>query len=210
MKIVIARYNEDLSWVNFINPCKMEHIIYNKGPDNIQPHYNVTKLDNIGKEAETYLQHIIQNYDNLHNDDYIMFCQGTPFDHMEQIIIGRERNGLNSGKGNPYEIVDFMNLYKPDIGFTPLGCWFACDHFAAPHFSHNMKEEFDMMFKNFDDPLIWFVQGAQFIVSTNRILHRPLSFYKKLLSRAIEVGQDTYAHVLERSWFYIFNPAFKH
>ena len=80
-KIVIARYNEDIDWVNSL--AKDNVIIYNKGPDhNIADVESITRL-NIGRESETYLYYIISNYHCL--PDYVLFMQGDPFFHMHHI-----------------------------------------------------------------------------------------------------------------------------
>ena len=61
-EIVIARYNEDLSWLNKIDK-NIKITIYNKGNNNIN--FPFIQLPNIGRESHTYLYHIINNYDNL-------------------------------------------------------------------------------------------------------------------------------------------------
>ena len=68
--IVNARFNEDLKWLEDFTDFNIH--IYNKG-NNIDLK-NVV-LPNIGREAHTYLTHIVNNYDNL--DDFIVFCQGN-------------------------------------------------------------------------------------------------------------------------------------
>jgi len=208
MKIVIARYNEPIDWIQKIDPSLSPHVIYNKGNDDLPSHFNVVKVPNEGREAETYLRYIIDNYDQLEGE--ILFCQGNPFDHMERTIIGTERLGMNSSKGCENDLMDFMNTFHPNTGFTALGPWYACTLDGHPHFHHNMKHEMDLMFNNFDKECLWFVQGAQFIVSANDITRRPLSFYKKLLSRGQQVGLNFYAYILERMWFYIFHSSFEH
>jgi len=207
LHLVIARYNEPLKWIQKIDPSKCSYVVYNKGNEDLPADYNVVNVPNEGREAETYLRYIIDNYDNLNG--YIMFCQGNPFDHMEKLVVGTERLGMNSSKGCENDILDFMNTFEPNTDFTPLGSWFACNIQGHPHFNHNMKFEMDHMFTNFKKQYIWFVQGAQFIVSADAIHRRPLSFYKKLLARGREVGLNHFAYVLERMWFYIFNPSLK-
>lgn len=71
MEIVIARYNEDLTW---IEPYLSNTTIYNKGLDYID---NSIKIPNVGRESHTYLYHIINNYDNL-ADRTIFFQGGGP------------------------------------------------------------------------------------------------------------------------------------
>jgi hypothetical protein len=81
VEIVIARYNEDISWINKI-PSKTKITIYNKGIDDIK--YPSIKLPNVGRESHTYLTHIIDNYDNL--ADTTIFTQGEPFFHSPNFI----------------------------------------------------------------------------------------------------------------------------
>jgi hypothetical protein len=75
-EIVIARYNEDLSWIKKL-PKSIKITIYNKGNDDIE--HSFIKLPNIGRESHTYLYHIINNYDKL--ADQTIFCQGDSIFH---------------------------------------------------------------------------------------------------------------------------------
>jgi hypothetical protein len=92
-EIVVARYNEDLSWLKKI-PKSIKIIVYNKGLDNID--FPSIKLPNIGRESHTYLYHIIQNYNNL--SDQTIFCQGDSIFHSP----------------------DFLNLIKNRKLFQPI------------------------------------------------------------------------------------------
>jgi len=89
--IVIARYNENVDWLNrlieqhnWINKI----VIFNKGEDDInnkQPHIiSIVNLSNKGREGETYLNYIIDNYDTL--PEHVWFIQANPFDHSPDII----------------------------------------------------------------------------------------------------------------------------
>jgi hypothetical protein len=86
--IVIAFYNTD----NYINLLKefdrlivnYKAIIYNKSNKEITiPNENclLQNLNNIGREGETYLNHIINNYDNL--SDYTLFIQDDTHNHIK-------------------------------------------------------------------------------------------------------------------------------
>jgi len=61
-EIVVARYNENLSWLKKL-PKDIIITVYNKGNDDIN--IPSIKLPNIGRESHTYLYHIIKNYNNL-------------------------------------------------------------------------------------------------------------------------------------------------
>ena len=77
-QMVIARYNEDISWLdNYENV-----IIYNKGED-VSTKHKVVSLPNIGREAHTIFHHIVSNYDDL--ADITVFLPGNPFDHIENL-----------------------------------------------------------------------------------------------------------------------------
>ena len=81
-KIVVARYNENIEWLNSVmNNC----IIYNKG-DKLGLSNEII-LENVGREAETYLHYIIENYQKL--PDIVIFTQGNISDHrgINNIII---------------------------------------------------------------------------------------------------------------------------
>lgn len=78
--LVVSRYNENISWTKLYNKV----YIYNKGEQLENTNHNVYYLDNIGREGHTYLSHIIDNYNNL--DEYIIFCQGDPFEHAPDFI----------------------------------------------------------------------------------------------------------------------------
>jgi hypothetical protein len=83
--MVVARYNEGLAWLDFM-PKNINVIIYNKGPDIVDrkildnPIITVVdKCHNTGRETETYLRHIVKEYDKL--SDIVIFTQGNPLDH---------------------------------------------------------------------------------------------------------------------------------
>ena len=89
--IVVSRYNENVDWLNrlieqhsWINKI----IVFNKGLDEINNKYTdiieIVNLSNKGREGETYLNYIINNYDSL--PEHIWFIQANPFDHSPDII----------------------------------------------------------------------------------------------------------------------------
>lgn len=72
---VVARYNEDLAWIKHL---PINAVVYNKGGA-VQPGCKVIQRPNHGRETESYLRYIIDNYHNL--PERIVFVQGNPFDH---------------------------------------------------------------------------------------------------------------------------------
>ena len=80
-EIVVARYNEDLRWLLPYNDIVT---FYNKGNDNINYLNCKINLENKGREGDTYLHHIITNYDRLAIQT--IFIQGEIHDHNQTIL----------------------------------------------------------------------------------------------------------------------------
>ena len=89
ISVVIARYNEDVDWINKIKdtPSIEQIIIYNKGEDDI--FFEDTKIKilcpfNIGREGGAYLDYIIDNYESF--PENIIFTQADPFVHNNTFL----------------------------------------------------------------------------------------------------------------------------
>src|SRR5581483_4550684 len=101
--VVVARYQEDVSWVDRL-PSKCRVTIYNKGASNTIVKTRIADikhLPNVGREAHSYLYHILNvipfdPYPALHT----VFCQGNPFDHCPEfeamLALDLPLNGLNN------------------------------------------------------------------------------------------------------------------
>jgi hypothetical protein len=105
--LVIARYKENISWLHQVPDSINTIYIYNKDDTCKRPlnrygtvvrsyqinpptldvptsRSKIISLPNVGREADTYLEHIIQNYDNL--ADLTIFSQGDPFPHSPDFM----------------------------------------------------------------------------------------------------------------------------
>ena len=90
---IVSRYNEEIDWVENL-PEKV--LIYNKG-DNFPYKYEKTDIPNIGRESETFVRSVIDIYNDLKNEDFMIFLQGQPFDHCPNLleILNNENNYIN-------------------------------------------------------------------------------------------------------------------
>ena len=84
IELVISRFSEDLSWLKEEPFKSLNKIIYNKGKTEILNKKDISfvteiKLSNIGRESHTYLNHIIENYDEKEDKVYI-FLPGSAND----------------------------------------------------------------------------------------------------------------------------------
>jgi Protein of unknown function (DUF3431) len=117
MQVVIARYNEDISWAKAYDNV----VVYNKGG----AINDAIELPNVGREGHTFYHHIVENYDQL--ADYTAFLQGNPFDHYKnartivpkkfEMLADRKikcsLNGCDHHKGLPLKQV-YVDLFDVD------------------------------------------------------------------------------------------------
>jgi len=198
----VARYREDVSWTARLG---LPVTIYDKSgaPG---PH----ALPNIGREAHTYLTHIVRRYDALAGAT--VFIQGAPFEHMPagttpEALGGRIARNVRLGVGfagfaffklkcdrlgRPHQMAD-PGLHGRRAGFgkdIPVGAVYA-GLFAGP-----VPETF-----------LATAPAGMFYVARQRILARPLAFYRKALDLAAADPDDAgnTGHAFERLWQVIFN-----
>jgi hypothetical protein len=92
-RIVIARYAESLDWITQV-PGTFEILITNKGApivsEAVRSRARITDRPNVGREGETYLNHIASAQLEPARDDaaggYTVFTQGDPFEHSPDFL----------------------------------------------------------------------------------------------------------------------------
>lgn len=89
LNIVVARYQENIDWLNKIDSSHNIYL-YNKGAP-INPCYltnkniKIVEISNVGRETDTYFHHI-ENTNFPDNDGFTIFTQGDPFEHSPQFL----------------------------------------------------------------------------------------------------------------------------
>jgi hypothetical protein len=166
--IVVAKYKEDTSWTD----CVKDRVkIYNKGPDGDIP--------NIGREGETFLRYIIENYDNL--PDYIIVLQGDPFAHMPPSV-------------NENTLCYFLQNKKfdnPNWKIEPCyGIYLTENIDDNPGLLVNDYYKF-FFGKDIEDGRYSYVAGCQFFIRKEAILQNPKELYIKLQSMLVK-GSEKY------------------
>lgn len=198
-QLVVARYNEDISWSKKIPNT----LIYNKGSAlNIE---NEILLPNVGRESHTYLWHVVNNYDKL--ADVTVFFQGAP--HVFSLIgepdseyfLTNFENSFVSFEGNMSE-----NYTKGSLGYC-LWDYRITEYEGeilnpAPWDALEWFQKFVNKTENVNRLKIYF--GAHFGVKKEAILRRPKEEYETLLSQ-FSTKNDEVGHFFERSWRYIFS-----
>ncbi len=195
-ELVVAHFTENLNWLRNV-PTGLKTTIYTKGQADLAER-DAIPLPNIGREAHTYLHHIVSQYDSL--AEWTVFCQGKPFDHAYDV------------KKTLHECVDHPDTIS-QTGFRWLGHLIDTDDNQGNRLFRPWSKNEDgrglylsgfhrVLFGTDGPEQFTFVLGAQFAVHRAVIQRQPVSFYEHAL--AISVLFPDAAHCYERSWDRVF------
>lgn len=198
--IVVAHYKENLEWLQQLDSNRI--VVYNKNNE-LTPYPTVT-IPNLGRESNTYLKYIVDNYENL--PDIVVFMQGND-DHLSVVNINHFIKKMELFPSHQFE-------GKLSI-FTPSGLGLSNNGRIPRYRGQTLipaESDFYTWFRRYirrEVPryfcVIW---GACFLVRSEAIRSRPLQFYLDMYQQTM-VGEATeVGHFLERSWYYIFNQGF--
>uniref|UniRef100_A0A6C0HZX8 Uncharacterized protein n=1 Tax=viral metagenome TaxID=1070528 RepID=A0A6C0HZX8_9ZZZZ len=215
IEIVIARYNENLNWLNDEPFNDIPVIVYNKGPNENfiknEHIYKIVPLPNIGREMHTFFYHIIENYENLANVTiFLVGSTDSPWkmEKAKPVVLkiketnnttmscNEDENIMNkiqefqidnymSSNSNNSDINNDENMKKSDI--RPYGKWYEST------FVNNEK-----------NTCIGY--NSVFGISRKHILQKPKSYYENLLNQVNDHQNLETVHYIERSWYAIFYP----
>ena len=184
LELVISKFRENTNWIKQINQ-NVKITIYNKFDQ------QDIKLPNVGREAHTYLYHIINRYDTL--SEFTCFLQGDPFPHETKII--EHINSFRSDKSTPIffgpAIVESTNSFSCPHHINGLPVWYFVDLL----FGINLPNKFKIHFN----------AGAQFILHRDIILSRPKDFYEFLIKFVSFDIKPVESYIFERLWPFIFD-----
>lgn len=189
--LVVARYNEDISWIDEIDLNKIKVYLYNKGPkiEHIRKGIYYEEIPNVGRESETYLYHIEKNYHDL--DEKIVFTQGRFKDHCGSI-----QNLLRMYDSTPWGSHRYEKNFRLDVYCTKL---------EKERDNLNFSQWMDKYVEVLKSNTIRLKYNGIFGVSKNKILSRKLEYYKDTLRPQLQSFNPEVGHYFERAWFYIFN-----
>lgn len=186
VNIVISKYNENIDWIKNIKKHKIT--LYDKSSNPVE---NSIKLKNIGREGETFLYHIINNYYNL--DDVTVFLQGNPFEHL-QILVGWRAELTDKEKLLVIEKVN--NEITDDSDFSSF---YQVIYNVPNGVNYHDTKSLCLKYYNTDYDYFTCSPGAQYIVPKKYILSRPIEFWKNLHSAIYSGELDGYAQ--EQLWY---------
>ena len=191
--LVVARYREDLWWLERV-PAERK-FIYNKGT----PLPGTIPLPNVGREAETFLHHIVQQYEDL--ADCTTFVQGNPLDHAPTFLSVRpDPAGLLSHASG----AQFLDVN----GYVLGGPWHGRPGIDGKTRPTPVAQLYRQLYESPPPPYFYFYCGAQFTVPRSLIQRHPRAFYQRALT--ISRQDDELAYAFEAVWLWIFGgPEFK-
>jgi len=199
--IVIARYNENIEWLELLNHDLIRNIfVYNKGEECNLINVKVIsrRLENIGREAHTYLTYCVEMYNNL--PDFVIFLQGNPhgitINNINDWIDSISKSFVHCTENNKIGNLDWFlrdgKLYEwgGPIDNSSFNIW----EWSKTYVRESIPKE--------NINIFW---HACFGVSEKAIRSNPIVKYQTIIEKELNRKNSEAAHFLERTWYYLFN-----
>jgi len=209
-EVVVARCNEDISWIPKEFPGD-KVTIYNKcDPLNISlpANYNVVNTPNVGLECYAYLKHIVDHYDQL--AERTLFLQGAPYDHPVYLPLAMYKTDMVNSCGSIIAKCENTTIKKELDAISHDLATNAWATYDSGKYSNVVKRDLD--FLGFIDKFIceypldtslainW---GAEFAVNAETIKNHNIDYYNNILS-VLNITYPIEVHYLERLWDLVF------
>lgn len=237
--VVVSKFMEDTSWITQLRGDVFKTItVYDKSGSSTNKHedkrVSVVPLENVGRETDTYLNYIYDNYYDL--PEHIVFTQADPFPHSPDFlnIMNNELPKLiGSEKFVPLTIRyiptrppdDVIRKYTKENSFY---CMYTTqcqnnkniewDEFEFNPINENYKNVNNL--KYLDNPFYHFAQEAglhdfpsnattlKFFYSAIFYVHSDLikRHPREHYKKWIELNKKdlSYGYMFEKMWYYIF------
>ena len=213
-EIVIARYNESLSWLLEFPFNQFTYIVYNKGINQNFEKKNVSKiidLPNVGRCDHTYLYHIVTNYDKL--APITVFFPGS----INSMINKKTKSIKILNNILRYNTAIFLGTYLPNVKQTfhnfTLDNWNCSDPTNSSLNPENklcpsIIRPFGKWFQYHFGDIIVKYYCTQGILSIHKldIIKHPISRFQNLLAGVERHSNPEVGHYIERAWAAIFHP----
>lgn len=217
LEFVVARYAESIEW---IIPLMLEYpgaqcIVYNKGPRDIcdttfhKDMFRVVELQNVGRESQTYIEHIIRGYERSNpiskfpsettgdkSDKITVFLQGNPDDHCPMSLLKKSLDlaiDKITSKKSVFENIGTRSIEIKD---------------SIPRYHMSIKNDLQQTSKDLLGAELprnfYFGAGALIAVSEKAIRRRPLEFYLKANAMLNKHVNPVRGFCFERLWSLIF------
>jgi hypothetical protein len=215
VEIVVARYNENLSWMNEYPFNEFEYIVYNKGDNSNFEKTNVKyiiNIHNVGMCDHTYLYHIIHNFDKLTN--ITVFLPGSVnLPNKKDKAIKILNNIISSNYNTAYFDGFYYNSVKEHFkNFTIDNHSVTCSENREKNNNSRLLKCKIRPYGNWynyhfgNTPAHWVSLCGIFSIDKRDIIQHPIERYIKLLETINIYFNHEASHYIERSWGVIFFP----
>jgi hypothetical protein len=211
--IIVSHYNEDINWLDNIN-IDSNIKVYSKTL--MSQHHNnyeiINQPLNIGNEASSYLNYIVDNYYNL--PEYMYFCHGHNFSEHQNYTNDFIINNVDYTLVDYLNVSNYYNIIDSEKTLTLLKYEKKTDnkpYLIINYFFENFLSKFLNIKSEFNS-----FSCAQFFVKRELVLSNSFEFYndcldwfysKKsiVLDNHFLVDNNVYSsRVFEWLWYYIF------
>ena len=213
IELVIARFQEDLSWVKELPDVFSKIVIYNKGnPIEIEiPKSEIHVLPNLGRDTHSYLYHVTNNYNNL--ADVTIFTLGSAWSRTDKKVkllevIENVTKLKTSFMCNTY--TDQQHIYN--------SYFFQTDEYKITNeenFKYNPDTKIDLceerplvnwFLKYFPNERIHSVSYLSIFAASKEDIHkRSVEFYKMFVDKLAIQKNPEVCHYFERVWKNVFS-----
>lgn len=212
IQLVIARYNENLDYLDVDPFSKYSQIIYNKGSP-IYTEKDVIDLENLGRESHTYLYHIIKNYDNLAEVTY--FLPGSCLDQLKKWQTMRTFKLLEGSRNTVFISSEMVGDVKNHAFDWCIGEYVGGNSENQKQLNNNgnhitiadirpFGNWFDHVFGDLHTHVICY--RCIFAVSREHIRQHSREYYENLIQYVSGSQNPEYGHYFERAWLAVFYP----
>ncbi len=198
IELVVARWREDLAWLRNIPDC-VRVTVYNKGPESESwwdTRWNVTPLANVGREAHSYLHHLVERYHSP--AQCTVFCQGKPFDHFQNFHALLRDLAEENVAVEEFRWIGFFIDADDPRGRRLYVPW-SKNHDGRELALDEMHQQ---LFESPAPEWFYFYGGGQFALDAQCWRRRPVEFYRR--ARELSAHFPDAAHGFERMWDRVF------
>ena len=193
-ELVVAHCTESLNWLRRV-PRTLAVTVYDKGP----PPGQGIPLPNHGREAHTYLHHLVERYDTL--ADVTVCVQGHPFDHVPDLHERLSELAAGHFAVDGFRWLGFLIDEDAATGSRLFQTWS-----KNPTRTPLPLQEFCQRLWDHDAPAkVAFYGGAHVAVTADLVRRQPKAFYER--ARELSITLPDAAHCFERCWDRVFGVA---
>ena len=212
--IVVARYKESIVWLKEYADKGFNRVyIYNKGPEEVDcegvggaKQCEVIKLPNVGMCDQTYLYHIVENYDKLPAKGVTIFVPASTGKlHYKREMMNKIYQKVLHTKNTVFITEKSHQTVRDELYDFTIDSHLTANTNNRNNTGKQTPSEIRPFGKWYDkyfpgEKVYSKTYWGIFAASTEHIRARPKSFYEGLLSQVSTHKLHEVAHYLERAW----------